>query len=195
MTTEYLEDDQLQRYFDGELTDGEAETIRAVVTESELEEARLKQLEKLHGFVDMALDDYSAELAPGDADTLFARIEQGVEASASEPRDDGGFRVILGGGQSEAPSARKTWAPAAVAVAIAAAVGLAFLLRPPADPIAEDATQAPIEEVATVVHVEPPAGSQVLEVDFGANTGTVFEVEGAAGQPLAVVWIQEEELP
>ena len=37
-------------------------------------------------------------------------------------------------------------------------------------------------------------GSEVVEVDFGANTGTVFEVAGQAGQPLAVVWISDEEV-
>jgi hypothetical protein len=34
----------------------------------------------------------------------------------------------------------------------------------------------------------------VLEVDFGANTGTIFEVEGGAGESLAVVWIDDEEV-
>jgi hypothetical protein len=37
-------------------------------------------------------------------------------------------------------------------------------------------------------------GSEVLEVDFGEYAGTVFKVEGAAGQPLSVVWISDEEV-
>jgi hypothetical protein len=34
----------------------------------------------------------------------------------------------------------------------------------------------------------------VLEVDFGANTGTIFNVEGGAGESLAVIWIDDEEV-
>jgi hypothetical protein len=37
-------------------------------------------------------------------------------------------------------------------------------------------------------------GSEVVEVDFGANTGTIFEVEGGAGESLAVVWIDDEQV-
>jgi hypothetical protein len=37
-------------------------------------------------------------------------------------------------------------------------------------------------------------GSEVVKVDFGSNTGTIFEVEGGAGESLAVVWIDEEEV-
>jgi hypothetical protein len=40
-------------------------------------------------------------------------------------------------------------------------------------------------------------GSEVLSADFADGTaGTVFTVEGAAGEaPVAVVWINDEELP
>jgi hypothetical protein len=46
-------------------------------------------------------------------------------------------------------------------------------------------------------HLDPGPivrGSEVLEADFGSNTGTIFEVEGAAGQSLAVIWIDDEEV-
>ena len=37
-------------------------------------------------------------------------------------------------------------------------------------------------------------GTEVLEVDFGVNTGTIFNVEGGAGESLAVIWIDDEEV-
>ena len=45
-----------------------------------------------------------------------------------------------------------------------------------------------------LVIVEAPQGSEVEEVDFGDNVGTVFEVEGEAGEPIAVVWIMDDEM-
>ncbi len=48
-----------------------------------------------------------------------------------------------------------------------------------------------MENDLPIIHVEAPQGSSVERVEFGANTGTVFEVEGDEGQPLAVVWIAE----
>ena len=34
----------------------------------------------------------------------------------------------------------------------------------------------------------------MLEVDFGTNTGTIFNVEGGAGESLAVIWIDDEQV-
>jgi hypothetical protein len=66
-----------------------------------------------------------------------------------------------------------------VGLAAAAAVFLAVM----GGPSQRTATPTPIAR-----------GTEVLKVDFGPNTGTIFEVEGGAGQPLAVVWIDEEEV-
>jgi hypothetical protein len=30
-------------------------------------------------------------------------------------------------------------------------------------------------------------------VDFGSNTGTVFAVKGEAGEPVAVVWLDDKD--
>ena len=86
-------------------------------------------------------------------------------------------------------------------MAIAAAVAIAFLAQPSTDPdIAESVhpdegreriAEAEIDD-PTHVQLHPPGGSSVERVEFGANTGTVFEVEGEQGQPLAVVWIAED---
>ena len=81
-------------------------------------------------------------------------------------------------------------------VALAAAVTLFFVTRPPAeDP---QRAQHPFDERREVlventshVVVHPPGGTEVEDVEWGASTGTVFHVEGSEGQPLAVVWIDE----
>lgn len=103
------------------------------------------------------------------------------------------------------------WPAVFVAVALAAAGLLAFFAQ---DGIPEDsiAGQDPdvvepsgldpddpdaVPDGLVIEDTHPPieiahVGSMVEEVDFGANTGTVFEVPGEEGVPIPVVWISEE---
>ena len=181
-----IDDDKLQRFYDGELTEGEALVVGRDVNASEIEQTRLAQMARLG---DVLRAGAAIEAEGIDADALFLRIERGVEKEPV-PR----LRLIEGQKKRQ-----KTGAVIAAAVAIAAAVTVAFLFRPPADPELAGSVHpdegnqrlASIEE-ATHVQIHPPGGSSVERVDFGANTGTVFEVEGEQGQPLAVVWIAEE---
>lgn len=68
----------------------------------------------------------------------------------------------------------------ATGLAAAAAILLAVLAWP--------GEQSPTEMAGVT------RGSEVLKVDFGEYAGTVFMVEGGAGQPLSVVWISDEEV-
>ena len=181
---EYIDDDKLQRLFDGDLTEGEEKILRRDIAKSDIEQARMAQLDRLGDLVRLSGDDVSADL---DADALFARIEEGVAADKSP-------RLELIGNQ---PKRQRTIGVVAVGLAMAAAVALVFYLMPGQEPnIAQnpmdDNREILVENDMPVVEIHPPAGSAVEQVDFGANTGTVFEVEGAEGQPLAVVWIAEE---
>lgn len=185
---EHLDDDKLQRLFDDDLTEGEAILVRRDVESSDLEKARLAQLERLGDLVRLAADDMSADL---DADALFAKIDEGIKASPN-PR----LRVIEGEKQRQ-----KAGVAVAIAVAIAAAVTLVLLLKPAEENVAgRHPMDTRREAVAQQVQIEdpelhivhPPGGSQVLDVDFGSNTGTHFSVMGDHGEPLAVVWIDEE---
>lgn len=93
--------------------------------------------------------------------------------------------------------------PGLVAVAaLAAAALLAIALRPDESPRAETVTPpmvAPAPQPEVVVEDDPEVivathlGTEVEEVDFGTNIGTVFQVPGEEDVPVAVVWISDEE--
>lgn len=185
---EHLDDDKLQRYFDGELTDGEATVMRREIEASDLEKARIRQLERLGELMQLDAEVLSEDL---DSDALFASIEAGIAEEG--PR----LQLIEGARRKQ-----RAGVAVAVAVAIAAAVTLVLLLKPPADNVAErhpmdtDREEIAIEIEDPQLHIlHPPAGSEVVRIDFGSNTGTIFQVEGNHGQPLAVVWIDEEQTP
>ena len=72
---------------------------------------------------------------------------------------------------------KRIWGGVATGFAAAAAIFLA-VISAPSDP--------------NVTSIDEARGTEVVEVDFGENSGTVFNVEGGAGQPLAVVWIDDE---
>ncbi len=182
---EFVDDDKLQQFFDGELTEGEAKIIDRDVARSSDEQARVDQLERLSDLMQWTADDVAANI---DADAVFAKIEEGVAADKS-PR----LQVIEG-----AKKTQRTMAIVAVGLTMAAAVALAYLMGTGensgtvATHPMDDRREVLVENDMPVIHVEAPAGTEVEHVDFGANTGTVFEVEGSEGQPLAVVWIAEE---
>ena len=184
MTTEHIDDDKLQRFYDGELTEGEAAVISRAIEADATEGARVAQMRRL-GEILRSAGEIEADTI--DSEALFVRIERGIEAEPN-PR----FRVIEG-----AKRRQRTGAVVGMAMAVAAAIALAFLMRQPTPPVAQypgDDSREMLAEVEDLPHVNihPPAGSSVERVEFGANTGTVFEVEGDQGQPLAVVWIAEE---
>ncbi|MEM6954161.1 MAG: hypothetical protein AAF411_04175 [Myxococcota bacterium] len=177
-TQERIDDDKLQRFFDGDLTEGEAKVLQRDIDASDLEGARLDQLARLSDLMRIGVEATQAI----DSNALFERIEAKIEAEPA-PR----LQVI------EGQKRKRTWGVVAVGLAAAAAVALVFFQSQPTE-IAEHPMDDPrqvLVENHPEVQVHPPSGSEVLEVDFGANTGTVFEVEGAEGQPLAVVWIAE----
>ncbi|MBO6933851.1 MAG: hypothetical protein JJ863_02710 [Deltaproteobacteria bacterium] len=187
----HIDDDKLQRFYDGELTEGEALVVGRDVDASELEQERVAQMERLG---DILRANAEGEAESIDADALFLRIERGIEAEPA-PR----LKLIEGQKRKQ-----RNTAVVAVAMAIAAAVAIAFLAQPSTDPdiansVHPDEGRERVAGGGTVeiddpthVQLHPPGGSSVERVEFGANTGTVFEVEGEQGQPLAVVWIAEE---
>jgi hypothetical protein len=180
MTTR-IEDDRLQQYFDGELPEAEADEVRRTLDASEEEQARLEQLERLRGLVRLAAEEAAREIP---TDALFSRIEAGV---AKDQWSRSRMRVVTGIRQ------RRRRTAGVVAVALAAAALLAFLWPRQTGP--EIAGNGTDERVPLFVVDEHPPGTEVVDVDFGANTGTVFAVEGDGGEPVAVVWISEEKAP
>jgi hypothetical protein len=82
-------------------------------------------------------------------------------------------------------------------LAAAAAAAIAFLgpgEEPTPDPIVavEDGAGGTEAPIADVVAEEQLRRTEVISVDFGANAGTVFSVEGTEGSRYAVVWLTDE---
>jgi anti-sigma factor RsiW len=171
MESAKTEEEMLQMFFDGELAPEEEASVRRNLESSPEGMAQLREWEELRE----AMKNVSAEWAGHiDSDALFARIESEIEAQVI-PIERAPARPT----PRAAPSSRRwrVWGTAG-GLAAAAAIFLAVIAWPRE-------------------HVEAPPvarGSEVLEVDFGSNTGTIFEVEGGAGESLAVVWIDDEEV-
>jgi negative regulator of sigma E activity len=169
-------DEKLQMLFDGELSPEEEAELRRELAGSAEATAELRQWATMREALADVSADWSGEL---DSNALFARIEAEIEPGAAVDErpaaDDTApveLRVVPGGRE------RRIWGGLATGLAAAAAIFLAVIAWP-------EEQGSPSLEMAR--------GTEVVEVDFGANAGTVFEVEGGAGQPLAVIWIDDEE--
>ena len=190
MATE-LDDDTLQRYYDGDLTPLEASAVRNRVERDPDAQKRLAQLEQLSALLSMAGDEMGAQL---DSAALFAGIQADLKRDESMGFGER-FRVIAGEWTEHKRGVVVTLGGAA-AIAAAALLGVFTPATEDADSVARNLPR-PREE-RKVRLAEAPAqpasvhGSQVENVDFGKNTGTVFEIENE-GVKTAVVWIADEE--
>jgi len=174
MESPKTEDEKLQMFFDGELAPQEEAAVRRSLEGSPEGMARLREWEQLREAMKSVSKDWAGEI---NSDALFARIEAEISApvvpTEQPEREQPALRVVPGKRE------RRVWGGVATGFAAAAAIFLAVMAWP-GEP--------------TVDSVPVVRGSEVLEVDFGSNTGTIFEVEGGAGQSLAVVWIDDEEV-
>ena len=167
MESSKIKEEKLQMFFDGELPPEEEAAVRRSLEESRDQAAQVADWAQLRNAMQNASADRTGAI---DSDALFARIEKQIDAPEEQPA----LRSLPGGRE------RRVWGGIAAGFAAAAAILLAVVAWP--------AEQSPTE-IAGVTR-----GSEVLEVDFGEYAGTVFKVEGAAGQPLSVVWISDEEV-
>lgn len=183
-----LDDDTLQRYYDGELSPIEERVVRARVQGDLEAQKRLRELARLSELFRVAATDMGESL---DSDALFADIQAGIKRQAGL-----GFGERLRVVSSEwFEHKRALVIPLAVAGAVAAAALLT--LATPAthapEQLAEKSAHAPVSAPSMGAPAAPSVqGSHVENVDFGSNTGTVFEIE-SEGVATAVVWISDEE--
>ncbi len=214
--TREVDEETLQKYFDGELPSDKADLVRLVLEGSEVDRARLARHERTREFVGMAADDLTRSL---DSEKLFAAIQSGIKKQADSGFGEG-LRVIEGGGGNVSgqgsirPVERwKIGIPVVAVLAVAAALALAFFPRNaterPAAPVVAkgpDTASPPSgaeDQIAMggrgpraggkVAIEEAMTGSEVEQVDFGPNTGTVFAVKGESGEPVAVVWLDDKD--
>jgi len=167
MESSKIENEKLQMFFDGELPPEEEAAVRRSLEDSPDQAAQVAEWEQLRNAMQSASAKRAGEI---DSDALFARIGQQLDVHEEQPA----LRVLPGGRE------RRVWGGMAAGFAAAAAIMLAVVAWP--------GEQAPTEMTGVT------RGSEVLEVDFGEYAGTVFMVEGGAGQSLSVVWINDEEV-
>jgi anti-sigma factor RsiW len=188
MTTP-LDDDLLQRFYDGDLTPLEEHGVQAQIEADPRAQRRLAEL----GRMTEVLREGTAELGSKlDSNALFASIERELKQPSGVPVRTRA-RVLT----SEWLSHRRGTVVYLAGTAAIAAATLLAVLRPSTQVTDDNGmlVLAPGEEREPVVPAQEAMalhGSSVEDVDFGANTGTVFELDNE-GVAVAVVWINDEE--
>jgi hypothetical protein len=202
------EDELLMRYFDGELAGEQRAEVEARLQRDPDFAARLKALNNMQRAV-VASADHRADGV--DFDALFGRIEARVaedaqaEAAQATPAPEAGLGQWL---RDLLQHPAQLFVPAAGLAAAAAVVFVVARSGPEGGPGGsqtggEAQPQARMEKQTREVaapEVEPEAekdrmalaSSEVVSVDFGDNTGTVFEIALAEGVSTPVVWINDE---
>ena len=80
MNNGHLEDELLQRYFDGELSNESAVEVSQHLESCETCRKRHRSLERLHAFINMTVEEAADEV---DFDALYGQIESGVEQTGA----------------------------------------------------------------------------------------------------------------
>lgn len=170
-----IDDDTLQRFYDGDLSPLEEHSLSARIEGDADAQQRLAQLSKLTDL----LRDNAHELAKGvDSAAMFSAIESKL-TRAEQPGFSARLRVLT---SEWLEHKRGSLVPIVAAAAVAAAT-LLMVTR------GQNTLPADDEGAGETAQVH---GSRVENVDFGTNTGTVFEIDDR-GVAVAVVWIAEEE--
>jgi anti-sigma factor RsiW len=188
-----IDDDTLQRFYDGDLTPLEEHGVQARIESDPGAQRRLAELGRMTELLREGTAQLGGKL---DSNALFAAIE-GQLSKPSRVGAGGRLRVV----SAEWLEHRRGTVISMIGAAAVAAITLLAVLRPgapaPGDdgrlvlaPSREPAPEAPsAEPMLAAVH-----GSSVEDVDFGASTGTVFELDNQ-GVAVAVVWITDDEGP
>lgn len=190
---DHIDDEKLQRYFDGETRTGETTLVRRHLAECHACGLALTRLERLHALFTTTTDADTQAAAP-ELEAMYAKVHEGIARQGKAGLGER-LRVLT----SEVVEYKKhVWIPA-MTIAAAAVVVLAVLVdrsgtvaeHPGA--MARRTGQEPAQALAAATPGER-RGSEVLSADFADGAaGTVFTVQGAAGEaPVAVVWINDE---
>jgi hypothetical protein len=203
MNQTHIEDSELQRFFDGDLpADQASEVQRAMDTDAALR-ARFAQLERLQQLMRMSAEQALDEVG---FEGMYANIQAGIAAdcdSAGHGSEENGsvdghgwarivawFRArwaALTEGRAQ------LWMPVAGTAAVAAAVLLMFY-APQRETMLERPTLPSEGREAVGPGARPgqvARHSEVVTVDFGTSTGSVFEIDLAEGGSTPVVWIND----
>jgi hypothetical protein len=192
---EHLEDELLQRHFDGDLRAGPAAEVDRHLRGCTQCSERHRALGVLHRMVEMSAE-HSAQGV--DFDALYGRIERGIQ----QQRTPGlGERLAVWWRDLAEQRPGQIWVPAAGA--LAAAIVLVIVVQD--EPAATSAPRAhapttPQEPAQDDLQPAPAPGaegaaavsSEIVQVDFGSKPGTVYEIALANGMSTPVVWINDD---
>jgi anti-sigma factor RsiW len=192
---EHVQEDALNMHFDGELAPSEAASVERHLAACGECSKRLHSMQQLRQMIVMSSAQVASEV---DFDAMFGRVEQGTKAAPVPGLFE---RFGLWVTESLQHNPMRVWAPAG-GLALAAAAAVIFVLRPDAPSAEEMAKRGVVaeererrREKIMVAENDPTPesnASEVVQVDFGSNTGTVFEIALADGASTPVVWINED---
>jgi anti-sigma factor RsiW len=191
---EHVQEDALNMHFDGELAPAEAASVERHLASCGECSKRLNSMQQLREIIVMSSEQVASEV---DFDAMFGRVEQGTKVAPMPGLIE---RVGLWVTESLQHNPVRVWAPAG-GLAMAAAAALAFVLRSSGGPGIEGGQEArrgviaeerEIKREKMMLAENESNASEVVQVDFGSNTGTVFEIALADGASTPVVWINED---
>jgi Putative zinc-finger len=178
MDREHPSPEQLERYFDGELTPDEPAELRAHLASCPDCSAQQAALARLRTLIAMS-SEYDGRQV--DSERMFAAIERGIAQDAGRTAPQ--IADVPARAKIAAPHRLRRLtnaAPVLGAFALAAAVML-MVYRPEQNDGNDDTYEA------------PEGHSEIVEVDFGSNAGTVFDISLSDGSSIPVVWIDDDD--
>jgi anti-sigma factor RsiW len=182
---EHVEEELLQRYFDGVLEEQSAAHVKQHLGLCASCGARHRALGRLSQAIGMAAEEHARGV---DFEALFSRIERGI----GEPLNASPIERAVSRRDRVEKRWRQFWMPAAGAIAAAAAL-LLFLRSLPPKELPRASAPAGGESGQGLASRATATNSEVEQVDFGGNAGTVFEIALADGISTPVVWIDDSE--
>jgi len=182
MNGEHPSSQHLQLSFDGERESesADAAAVRSHVAACAHCQRDLDSLTRLGELVQSTVRADAA--APSDAEfaRMFENIERAIDAGDVLP-------VNVTKLAPKKPRYLQRAAPALGAVALAAAAMLMVYRQDAPSGDGDDGYEAATSNGAG------PGRSEVVEVDFGPNAGTVFDIPLADGSSIPVVWINDDD--
>jgi len=202
---EHVQEDALNMHFDGELAPAEAASVERHLASCGECNKRLVSMQRLREMITMSAEQVASQV---DFDAMFGRVEQGTKTAVGPGLIE---RLTLWVTESLQHNPMRVWAPAG-GLALAAAAAVAFVLSSAGSGVEGEEEMARRGVIAEEREIkrekmmlaenQPPKSegadseesnaSEVVQVDFGSNTGTVFEIALADGASTPVVWINED---
>jgi anti-sigma factor RsiW len=189
MQTEHVKDELLQRHFDGDLDAAESAQLQAHLASCRVCSARRAAFARLADMISKSAMQSADQV---DFSGMFARIERGIQAEAKTKQDEKPVAKVIP--ISSRWRSLSTLTAAGAGLAVAAAV-LLMVYQPgePGRPGASVEGVSPSSASSGAPEAVAPGRSEVVQVDFGSNAGTVFDIALADGSSTPVVWINDDE--